>query len=158
MRGNHAEICIVQEQASNFVIFMFLTLNLEKLQKAHTRKVSSYNLWIEKHCKISKYMFEIRKCSTEACYVAPSVPREDLAWELDPVLDTDGESDRPSLNDGKKKRVPRTSVPAASINTYTDSACNVVPPTTKASTPLTPASKSAPESDYSQARAGKSHT
>ena len=110
---------------------LFPTLNLEKLQKTHTRKVDSYNIWIERHCKVSQYVFQIRKCSDESCCVTPSLPHDDLSWLPDPVLDTDGEhykpystvkntetneADRPSLNDGKRRRTKASTSQPASVH------------------------------------------
>lgn len=34
---------------------MFPDLNVEKLQKVHTRKSVTYNQWLEKHCHQATY-------------------------------------------------------------------------------------------------------
>lgn len=97
---------------------LFPELKLDKLQKVHTDKVQSYKGWIEKHCKISHYSFQIRKCTDEKCCLPTVLPREKLSWLPDPVLDDSKEhfkkycdvngtettdSDRPSLKVAKKK-------------------------------------------------------
>lgn len=95
---------------------LFPDLDLSKLQKMHTKKVESYNRWIEKHCKISQYVFQIKKCSDEQCCSGSVLPREELTWLPDPIIEENGEhykpysevngqdtteADRPSLKERK---------------------------------------------------------
>lgn len=42
---------------------MFPEMDMTKLQKVHMQKVRSYQSWLEKHCKASHYVFQIRKCA-----------------------------------------------------------------------------------------------
>ncbi|CAC5407819.1 unnamed protein product [Mytilus coruscus] len=101
---------------------LFPQLDLQKLQKVHTKKVADYVSWIEKHCKMIHYVFQIRKCSDRNCCLEPSLSAEKLQWLPDPVLEEDGnhckkyndvknqdttEKDRPSLRQAKEKPVKR---------------------------------------------------
>ena len=100
---------------------LFPDLDLSKLQKAHTSKNPQYTEWIEKHCRSRQYSFQIRKCDDPACCLAPFIPRDQLLWLPDPVLQENGdhfkaykevkgvettEQDRPSLK--KTKPAPVT--------------------------------------------------
>lgn len=99
---------------------LFPDLNLEKLVKAQTSKSPSYTAWVEKHCRMRHYTFQIRKCQDLTCCSAPKLPYQDLKWLPDPILDTDGdhflpysqvklmletdETDRPSLKQPKVQK------------------------------------------------------
>lgn len=98
---------------------LFPEVNLQKLQKYHTQKVEAYKAWIEKHCKASHYVFQIRKCQDRACCLEPVVSEDDMKWLPDPVLgesdehfkayeEVNGtetsENDRPSLKEPAKKK------------------------------------------------------
>jgi hypothetical protein len=92
---------------------LFPDLNIDRLQKAHTQKIKSYNEWLTAHCRSRHYSFQIRKCGDRNCCLEPHSPPEDLQWLPDPVLDPDDrlhykrydtvkgtettEEDRPSL-------------------------------------------------------------
>ena len=98
---------------------LFPTLNLDKLQKVHTKSVESYQQWLERHCQARHYTFQIRKCENADCCLPPDLPKEVLSWLPDPVLDESGchykpyeevkststtEADRPSLKVNKKSK------------------------------------------------------
>ena len=100
---------------------LFPDLDLSKLQKTHTSKNPQYTEWIEKHCRSRQYSFQIRKCYDPACCLAPFIPRDQLLWLPDPVLQENEdhfkaykevkgvettEQDRPSLK--KTKPAPVT--------------------------------------------------
>ncbi|XP_041378644.1 uncharacterized protein LOC121390784 [Gigantopelta aegis] len=100
---------------------LFPDLQLDKLQKVHTSKVESYNNWMDNHCRIRHYTFQIRKCHDQGRCSAPRLSWEQLEWLPDPVLDETGnhyktyhdvqhidttESDRPSIS-CKKPAVKR---------------------------------------------------
>jgi hypothetical protein len=70
---------------------LFPDLNLQKLVKAQTGKCQSYMEWVEKHCRIRHYTFQIRKCQDLTCCSAPKLPFQDLKWLPDPVLDSSGD-------------------------------------------------------------------
>jgi hypothetical protein len=96
---------------------LFPQLDTEKLQKVHTKKVEDYNAWVAKHCKLSHYIFQIRKCGDLTCCSPSTLPQEELSWLPDPILkDPDHyksyqelkgiettEADRPSLSIQKTK-------------------------------------------------------
>jgi hypothetical protein len=97
---------------------LFPEMNVGKLQKSHTKKIRSYQTWLENHSKSTHYVFQLRKCDDRNCCLAPSGPLP--SWLPDPVLDGTGEhylpysevrgsetteKDRPSLN-SKKTAVP----------------------------------------------------
>ena len=98
---------------------LFPKLDVNKLQKAHTAKVTAYNDWLERHCRVRHYTFQIRKCDDSKCCTLPVLDRTQLAWLPDPVLDPTGEhylkyqsqktsettdKDRPSLQKPKPTR------------------------------------------------------
>ena len=70
---------------------MFPDLDVTKLQKAHTRKSVSYNMWKEKHCRERKYTFQIRKCNNPDCCSPATLSPEILRWLPDPLLTESGE-------------------------------------------------------------------
>lgn len=70
---------------------LFPGMDLHKLQKEHTKKIDSYQLWLENHCRQRHYNFQIKKCEDPACCSPTSLPREKLDWLPDPVLDATGE-------------------------------------------------------------------
>lgn len=100
---------------------LFPTLDLTKLQKSFTKKNSTYQEWIQNHCKMTNYAFQIRKCQDRNCCLPPTLTEQELFWLPDPVLDTEDtdhylkykqvkgrettESDRPSLTESKRKNV-----------------------------------------------------
>ena len=99
---------------------LFPALNLHKLQKVHTKKVEEYQRWIEAHCKVSHYVFQIRKCKDPSCCSAPVLSEAEVL--PDPVKDESGEhfkvyeevngtetteADRPSPNDKQKKKAQK---------------------------------------------------
>ncbi|MDP5097065.1 MAG: hypothetical protein NWP90_05185, partial [Flavobacterium sp.] len=57
---------------------LFPLLNLNKLQKAHTKNVDNYQKWIEAHCRTRHYTFQIRKCKDPDCCLPAEVPEEAL--------------------------------------------------------------------------------
>lgn len=65
----------------------FPDLDLEKLQKVHTKKSESYVRWIEKHCRQRNYSFQIRKCEDISCCPPSTLAKEDLEWLPDPQDD-----------------------------------------------------------------------
>ncbi|WAR11059.1 PGBD4-like protein [Mya arenaria] len=66
---------------------LFPDLDLTKLQKAHTKKVDSYQTWLEKHCRQRQYNFQIRKCDNLECCPPSTLSRDMLNWLPEPVLD-----------------------------------------------------------------------
>ena len=68
---------------------LFPSLDVDKLQNIYTQKCAPYQLWLEKHCKQSHYVFQIRKCGDAMCCIPPKV--ESISWLPDPVLDISGE-------------------------------------------------------------------
>ena len=74
---------------------LFPTLNLDKLQKVHTKSVESYQAWLDTHCRARHYTFQIRKCENLDCCLPAEVPKEDLFWLPDPVLDDTGNHFKP---------------------------------------------------------------
>ena len=100
---------------------LFPTLDLNKLQKTFTKKDVTYQEWVQKHCRLTNYAFQIRKCQDRDCCLPPTLTEEELFWLPDPVLDKDDkdhylkykqvkgkettEADRPSLVDSKRKNV-----------------------------------------------------
>lgn len=97
----------------------FPEMNLAQLQKIHTKKVQSYISWLEKHCRERQYTFQIRRCEDNNCCLPSSLPKQDLQWLPDPVVDQNDpdhfkkysdvkdtettEQDRPSLKVVPKK-------------------------------------------------------
>ena len=70
---------------------LFPGMDLQKLQKNNTKKIESYQLWLENHCRQRHYTFQVRKCENPACCPPASLPRERLDWLPDPVLDATSE-------------------------------------------------------------------
>ncbi|XP_052807717.1 uncharacterized protein LOC128236679 isoform X1 [Mya arenaria] len=66
---------------------LFPEMDLTKLQKIHTKKIMSYQSYLEKHCRQRHYTFQIRKCEDEVCCIPPTVDRQNLTWLPDPILD-----------------------------------------------------------------------
>ena len=68
-------------------------MDMSKLQKVHTKKIDSYQTWLEKHCRLRHYFFQIRKCDDLDCCPPPppKLSKEELNWLPDPVLDETGE-------------------------------------------------------------------
>ncbi|XP_033753387.1 uncharacterized protein LOC117336839 [Pecten maximus] len=113
---------------------LFPDLDLQKLTKAHASKVESYTSWMASHSRSRHYTFQVRKCEDLSCCSAPTLPREQLNWLPDPVLDASGdhyrpysevedmdtdEKDRPSLKAAPKRKEKRTAdvgQPAAAEN------------------------------------------
>ena len=46
---------------------LFPTLDLNKLQKLHTRKNQAYMTWKSNHCHETNYTFQVRKCQDLSC-------------------------------------------------------------------------------------------
>ncbi|CAC5400127.1 unnamed protein product [Mytilus coruscus] len=97
----------------------FPDLNLQKLQKVHTKKCQSYIQWIEKHSRQRHYTFQLRKCDDANCCIPSTLGRENLMWLPDPVVNTtdqdhylqyeevkhqETEEDRPSMKIQKKSK------------------------------------------------------
>ena len=70
---------------------LFPDLDTEKLVKAQTSKCLAYTTWVEKHCRLRHYTYQIRKCQAITCCSATRLPYNDLKWLPDPVLADDGE-------------------------------------------------------------------
>ena len=71
---------------------LFPDLNLETLQKNHTKKVVSYTEWTERHCRERHYTYQIRKCDDVNCCLPRRAPDDvKLDWLPDPVPDESGE-------------------------------------------------------------------
>ena len=108
---------------------IFPGLDINKLIKEHTRKVASYQKWLDNHCRQRQYIFQIRKCNDLSCCTPSHLTKESLKWLPDPMLDASGEhflpfqeawnkdtneSDRPTLKakasakDGKKSKSSTT--------------------------------------------------
>lgn len=69
---------------------LFPEMNISKLQKAHTKKVISYRTWLDKHSKMTNYVYQLRKCDDINCCLPPeSNPLPE--WLPDPILDDTGE-------------------------------------------------------------------
>ena len=115
---------------------LFPSMDLEKLQKAHTDKNAEYQLWKQKHCFETNYTFQVRKCNSEECCPPKLLPDEELYWQPEPVLDHSGnhfkpfellkgteptEADRPSLQ-SKVKRVPAATTSKQTEPTEPDTA------------------------------------
>lgn len=96
---------------------LFPDMDLTKLQKTHTRKIKSYQDWLDRHCKSTQYVFQIKKCDNVSCCIPPRNPQP--SWLPDPQLDATGEhylpysevrgketteKDRPTLKLLKKKK------------------------------------------------------
>ncbi|XP_062616566.1 uncharacterized protein LOC134278262 [Saccostrea cucullata] len=112
---------------------LFPEMDLTKLQKTHTKKVKSYQAWMDRHCKCTQYVFQIKKCEDVACCIPPKSPLP--SWLPDPQLDATGdhylpysevrgqettEKDRPTLKllkEKKKKPVPIDSTENTLVNT-----------------------------------------
>lgn len=50
---------------------LFPDMDLTKLQKTHTRKIKSYQDWLDRHCKSTQYVFQIKKCDNVSCCIPP---------------------------------------------------------------------------------------
>lgn len=70
---------------------LFPDLDIEKLVKAQTSKCLAYTTWVEKHCRLRHYTYQIRKCQDITCCSPTRLPYDDLKWLPDPVLADDGE-------------------------------------------------------------------
>lgn len=68
---------------------LFPDMDLTKLQKTHTRKIKSYQDWLDRHCKSTQYVFQIKKCDNVTCCIPPRNPLP--SWLPDPQLDATGE-------------------------------------------------------------------
>lgn len=113
--------------------FLFPSLDTERMTKAHTSRCKEYQKYLQDHCRERQYSFQIRKCSDITCCGASRVPREQLHWLPDPVLDTanqghfrpfqsvfkteTNEQDRPTLSN--KKYAAATSVSKRKATTST---------------------------------------
>ena len=64
-------------------------MEVNKLQKEHTRKNKAYGLWKSQHCRETHYLFQVRKCNDEKCCPVPSRPFEELKWVPSPLLEDD---------------------------------------------------------------------
>ena len=99
---------------------LFPGLDLNKLQKSVTKKNVPYQEWVKKHCMLTHYSFQVKKCQDANCCLPPTLGWEELFWLPNPVLDEIGnhylpysqvkgvettESDRPSLKESKRKNV-----------------------------------------------------
>lgn len=106
---SNAEIQTFQQNLTD----LFPNLDITKLQKKHTCKVSEYNSWKKKHCIELKYLFMIRKCDDATCCPLKKLTDDQLSWLPSPLMDVGGkhykkyedlsaldisdEKDRPSL-------------------------------------------------------------
>ncbi|XP_061196797.1 uncharacterized protein LOC133205074 [Saccostrea echinata] len=68
-------------------------MDLTKLQKTHTEKVKSYQAWLDRHCKCTQYVFQIKNCEDVSCYIPPKSPLP--SWLPDPQLDATGDHNLP---------------------------------------------------------------
>ncbi|XP_078327779.1 uncharacterized protein LOC144623250 [Crassostrea virginica] len=71
---------------SRHIDIMFPNMDKTKLVKSHTSKVEEYMKWVEIHCRLRQYSFQIRKCNDITC-CSPSLSNRN--WLPDPVLDVD---------------------------------------------------------------------
>ena len=111
---------------------LFPDLDLDKLVKSQTSKSPSYTSWIERHCRLRHYTFQVRKCQDSTCCLAPKLPFENLKWLPDPVLNAKGahylpysevkllpetnETDRPTLKKPKVQQQKKKEVAGTSSN------------------------------------------
>ncbi|XP_033753308.1 uncharacterized protein LOC117336780 [Pecten maximus] len=65
---------------------LFPQMDLDKLQKVHTKKVPAYVAWKEVHCQERQYSFQIRKCDNPACCLQEIPNSTRPKWLQDPVL------------------------------------------------------------------------
>lgn len=84
-------MCPMQENEidylSRHIDVMFPNMDKTKLVKSHTSKVKEYNEWVDVHCRLRHYSFQIRKCDDIEC-CSPSQANRN--WLPDPVLDVNG--------------------------------------------------------------------
>lgn len=64
-------MCPMQENEidylSRHIDVMFPNMDKTKLVKSHTSKVKEYNEWVDVHCRLRHYSFQIRKCDDIEC-------------------------------------------------------------------------------------------
>ncbi|XP_052813249.1 uncharacterized protein LOC128240590 [Mya arenaria] len=69
---------------------LFPDLDLSKVNKATTSKSEAYKAWMSQHARSRNYTFQLRKCSDSSCCLPSTIPRDELLWLPDPVLDEEG--------------------------------------------------------------------
>lgn len=87
------------EEINNMIRSLFPEIDLTNLTKQGLKNVRSYHRWVEKHCRMRVYSFQIKKCCDVTC--RRNNEEINTPWLPDPKVTDD--SDRPSATPVRQK-------------------------------------------------------
>lgn len=77
------------QEVINKIKNMFPEVDPETItkQQANTRRNENLKTWMEQHCRLRHYCFQVQKCSNPECCPTPRLQSDMLQWLPDPVKD-----------------------------------------------------------------------